>query len=325
MNWKRILLYMLAGLLFASPISAVIVNGIACKVGKTIITIHEFNVAYEREKTQALLTGLPVPSKKTVMDKLVDNLIMKTEAEDKGIVVTADELNELVGEVRRQNRLSEEEFLEELKKEKMSIDDLKEMIKTDLLKNRLISLLIGERANLVTDEEVADFYNDPANRKFFITPASVSISQLFVKVPEDAPYKTVMEIKASAAEIAQKAREGTSFQELQQEYIEKGLQVKNVGSLGSFTQLQLASRFPEDAVETIFSTEAGGVTPPLWSLDGYSIIKVEDRKAEKLLSLESAQANIKSFLLRKKGEDLFSNWLAVKRNALNVEYMIDLE
>jgi peptidyl-prolyl cis-trans isomerase SurA len=316
---------MLAGLLFASPVSAVIVNGIACKVGKTIITIHEFNVAYEREKTQAFLTGLPVPSKKTVMDKLVDNLIMKMEAEDKGIVVTADELNELVGEVRRQNRLSEEEFLEELKKEKMSIDDLKEMIKTDLLKNRLISLLIGERANLVTDEEVSDFYNDPANRKFFITPASVSISQLFIKVPEDAPYKTVMEIKASAAEIAQKAREGTSFQELQQEYIEKGLQVKNVGSLGSFTQLQLASRFPEDAVETIFSTEAGGVTSPLWSLDGYSIIKVEDRKAEKLLSLESAQANIKSFLLRKKGEDLFNNWLAVKRNALNVEYMIDLE
>ncbi|KPJ87844.1 MAG: hypothetical protein AMS17_07360 [Spirochaetes bacterium DG_61] len=322
---RKLLLIAIPALLFVIPISAAIVNGIACKVGDAVITIHEFNTAYEREKTQALLLGIQVPIKKNVMETLVTELIIKKEAEEKGIVVTGDELEVLVAEVMKQNQMTREEFTEQLKKEKMSIEDLEDMIKIDLLKNRLISQMISERKNLVSDGEIRSFYDDPANKRYFTSPVSLKLSQIFIGVPENASYKELMEIKKLASEISERAQKGESFADLAELYSEQNVNIENRGSLGSFTARQLTEIMQEEQVLTVFSLSSQQVSPPLWLSEGYAIIRVDQRSEEKVLTFDEARGNIKSFLLRKKGEELFRDWLVTRRNALRVHYMIDME
>jgi parvulin-like peptidyl-prolyl isomerase len=322
---KKMLPYLFVILLSTTPVFATIVNGVACRVGSDVITVNEFKTAYEREKKQAILTGMPVPSKKTVIDSLIDNLIVTNEAGERGIVVTTEEINGMVKEIREQNKLTEEQFQEELKKENMGMDDLKEMIRGDLFKNRIISTLISERRSLVSDQEIREFYDDPANNQYFVTPATVWLAQLFIPVPEDAPYKTVVEIKNLALKIADEASGGVGFADLAAQYADGPVKVENRGSIGSFSRGQLSMMLPADQVSAIFSLEKGRVSQPLRTSGGYSILRIEKRIDEKQLAFDDARENIKSFLLRKKGGELFQNWLAMKRNTLRIEYMIDLE
>ncbi len=103
---KKLIILFLFIFLTLTPGYAEIVNGIACKVGDSIITINEFETAYESEKVRAGFFGEGVPDKSSVMDLLIDNLLVKMETEKKGIVVTEEELNEIIDNIRKQNKIS---------------------------------------------------------------------------------------------------------------------------------------------------------------------------------------------------------------------------
>jgi parvulin-like peptidyl-prolyl isomerase len=154
---------------------------------------------------------------------------------------------------------------------------------------------------------------------------SLKISQIIIGVPENASYKELLEIKKLAGEISERAQRGESFKDLAEFYSEQKVKVENRGSLGSYTAQQLVEVMPEEHVRTIFSLSSGQVSPPLWSSDIYSVVRVDERSDEKVLTFEQARENIKSFLLRMKGEELFRDWLVARRNASRVHYMIDME
>lgn len=322
---RKTILYVLIVIVISVPVYGEIVNGIACKVSSTIITINEFNTAYNRAKLQAMLIGSDVPEKKTVMDGLINNLIIQMEAEEKGIIVTEDELDVIVSNIMEQNNLTYDQFLEELEKEGLSIDELKEIYRIDILRGRLINQMVSAKMNVVTESEIQEFYDDPSNRRLFTNPESVKLSQIYISVPENVSYKEALEIKNQAVEVYERAKSGESFTDLVLMYSMSPEKEKNLGSIGSFTRKQLLNIMTEDGVNLIFTLEQGEVSPPLRFFDGYYIMRVDEKNEEKVLSFEEAYESIKSFLTRKKGEEMLQDWLVSKRNGIKVQYMIEME
>ena len=300
-------------------------NGIACKVGRSIITINEFNRALEREKEKARLLGAPQPDKATVINALIDNVLIRLEAEDRGIVVTEDELDTIVEDIKRQNNLSNEQFLAELDREGITVDELRESYSIDLLKARLINQITREKINLITDNDVKNFYNDPKNKQFFTIPASVQLSQIFIPVSEDISYKEAVEIKKQSEEIYKLAKTGQSFTELVKLHSMSPNKEETLGFLGSFTMKQLSGIMNQGGANSIFSLDEGDIAPPMRFNDGYYIFKVDGKNEQKLLSYEEAYENIKSYLLRLKGQELLKDELLSKRQAINVKIMIETE
>lgn len=322
---KKCVFLLIPFILMSGPVYAEIVNGIACKVGSTIITINEFNRAYEREKNKALLTGTEQPDKSAVMNILINNLLIKIEAEDKGIIVTDDELDTIIEKIMKQNNLSKEEFLRELEREKITIDELKETYKIDILKTRLTHQLVSDKVNVISEDEIKDFYIDPVNKRVFTTPESVKLSQIFIPVPEDATYKEAMEIKKHAVEIYDRAKGGENFRDLVQIYSMAPNKEDTLGYLGSFTREQLLNFMKPEDVEAIFFLDPGDVSVPLRFSDGYYIIKIDEKNEKTLLSFDKAYENIKSYLLKLKGEEIFQDRLLSLRQAVKVHYMIVME
>lgn len=322
---KKLIILFLFIFLTLTPGYAEIVNGIACKVGDSIITINEFETAYESEKVRASFFREGVPDKSSVMDLLIDNLLVKMEAEKKGIVVTEEELNEIIDNIRKQNNLSIEEFQRELKRENITLDELKENYKNDIVKMRLISQMVSQRINNISNEEIKRFYEDPANKKLFIIPAIVKISQIYIPVPSDLSYQEAKDIKTHAIEIYEQASGGADFQELLMMYSRAPNKEESGGTLGSFTREQLLSTIKPQDVDLIFSLQNGDVTTPIMIRDGYYIFKIDDREEEKLLSFEEAYENIKSYLLKEEGEEIFEEWLFERRQIITVHYMIPME
>ena len=148
---KRLILLLSLFFLVLNPVYSEIINGIACKVGSSIITIHDFETAYEQERLRSVIMGAPIPDKKSVMNALIDNLLIIMESEKRGIVVTEDELDEIMNNIMAQNNWTREEFVRELENEDLSVEILRENYRNDVLKVRLISHITSLRVNIVTD------------------------------------------------------------------------------------------------------------------------------------------------------------------------------
>jgi len=307
-----------------SSLSGEIVNGIACKVGDQIITINEFNTAYEKESLRARAMGVSAPSKKEVMQMLIEKLLIEKEAEQRGVLVNPKEVEIIIENIKKESNLSEEQFKQQLHREQITLEELKESYRLQLLRTRLINQMVMEKGIQVTESQIREFYEAPSNRHLFVMEPTVVLSNILIPVPLDASYREVKRIRAIADEIYKRAGKGENLEELASIYSrEKEINiVKN--DLGSFNKTQLSTIMNLEDAEMIFSMNQGEVTQPIRFRDGYYIFRVMQKRQEKKLSLEEAYENIKSYLMKKEGEALFRDWLEMKKKNTRIKYMIDV-
>jgi len=307
------------------PAMAEIVNGIACKVGNEIITLNEFNRAYSRMKKQAEVSGAQEPTKKEVMQRLIDNLIVKNEAEKRGIIVTKEELDEIIKRLKEQHGITDEEFLKELERESITLKELREQYRIDLLKTKLINYLIAGEAKMITDDELREFYGKPENRRLFNIPATIELAQIYIPVPEEISYQNALEIKKRAVSIYEEAKKSSNFEELVLIYSMAPGKEKNKGYLGSFTREQLLSSMSAEQVDLLFSLSAGEIAPPIRFREGYYIFKVLKKTEHKQVSFEQAYEKVKSYYLKVRGEKVFNSWLLGARQSAKIQYVLEME
>jgi len=259
------------------------------------------------------------------MDRLVDEILLRSEAEKRGIIVTEEELNGVINDLKTQNRLNDEQFIAELAREGITPDALKEQYRNEILKTRLINQMAGEKQTTVTEEEMQSFYEDPRNRTLFMRPAIVKLSQIFIPVSTDAAYKQMLEIKNKVQKVYERAKSGESFAGLVREFSMSPDKDKNLGVLGSFTREQLGATMRPEDVDTIFSMESGDVAPPIRFSEGYYLFRADEIIHEDTLSYGDAREYIRSYVLRRKGDEQFVAWLSARRQITSIKYMVGLE
>ncbi len=303
---------------------AEVIDGIAAKVDTDIITIHELNSAYEQARRAALMMGSEIPSKKEVMNSLIDNLLIKKEAESRGIIVTEEELEKIIENIKKQGDLSDEKFQEQLKREGLTYEQLKNQYRMELLKNRLINQMASSSIHTIDEQEIENFYNNPANRSLLSIPPLVKLSEIFLPLAPDASYQEAVEAKKQANDIYDALKKGESFEQLVIKY-SQAPNKDSEGYLGSYTKEQLSVFLKPEDVNFIFSLDSGDVTPPIRLHDGYYLFKIREKSEGGMMDFKDARENIKSFLIRKKGEDLFQSWLRKVRQSTKIQYVISME
>ncbi|MFW6139654.1 MAG: SurA N-terminal domain-containing protein, partial [Spirochaetota bacterium] len=182
---KKYFIYLAAvvlavGLICVPTGIAKIVNGIAIKVDGEIITIHELEESYRMAVNRAQLLGNETPSKKEVAARLVEKTLIQQEAERRNIFVTESELDSVIENIKEQNNLTDEQFLAELKKESLTISELKETYRIDILKTRLIGQMASSEGQSISEQEIREFYKNPANKELFIVPGTIKLSEIYI-------------------------------------------------------------------------------------------------------------------------------------------------
>jgi peptidyl-prolyl cis-trans isomerase D len=148
----------------------------------------------------------------------------------------------------------------------------------------------------LTDKEVEDYYN--ANRATkFTTPKQAKVRYIMVRLDAGADAKQKEAAQVRANRIVAEARGGKNFAELakkesQDPSAEKG------GEIGWLNQGQL----PEALDKQIFALAKGEISEPIETPVGFHIVKVEDIKEEKTLSLVEAKPVITRELKLEKGK-----------------------
>jgi peptidyl-prolyl cis-trans isomerase SurA len=301
-----------------------IVNGIAAKIGRDIITIHEFNSEYDRAKYNALLAGQSPPSREAVMDGLIDELLLEREAARRGIIVTGKEIDGVIEQLKAQNNMNDEQLEAELNRQRMTTDELREQYRLEFLRARLINQMGRSTLYSITDEEIRAFYEDPGNSYLFTKPPVVELAQIVLTIPGEANYQEAVELKDRAYDIYERLVDGEAFKELALEH-SSAPNATEGGYLGFFTREQLQSFMQPEDVRYLFSSRQGDIIPPVRLQDGYYIFKVLSRRGETKLSYEEAYNNVQSYLIRRKGQNFLQSWLESAKESTKIEILISME
>jgi len=283
---NRFLFWLLGGMaLFPVTLQAQqVIDRIMAVVGDQIILQSDLNfqlqlyLAQTGQKPQdsAQLKAL----KNQLLDQMInDRLILAQAEKDTTLNVAPKEVEAALEEHLQRIRsqfTSEEEFLQQLSQENLTVRELKIKYKPDvrsqLLKEKLISQKLGKVT--VSTKEVRDFYNNyrdslPSQQEAF------RLSHILLQVKPG--QKTLDSLRSLAEDIRQKALAGADFASLAQAYSQDPTS-KSGGDLGFFSRGELDSTFEKVA----FSLAPGEISGVVKTQFGFHIIKVEERKEEQV-------------------------------------------
>ena len=164
---SHILLIILACLtvLSAAPVRAAeTVDRIVAVVNGEIITLFEINQRVKpvldrfrgRElgpEEKAAILNL----KHEALQRMVDDILLKAEAEKYKLEVSETAVENQVREFRKANNLTQEQFEEQLKLEGTSTEEFAERMRLDILKHKLLGFMVRRKV-MVTDEEITAYY-----------------------------------------------------------------------------------------------------------------------------------------------------------------------
>jgi foldase protein PrsA len=227
----------------------------------------------------------------SMLDSLVTAKLVDQEAAKAKITVTDDDLNAEIDQLVEQFG-SEDSFNSALSSSGLTIDNLKEQMRTQVQIEKLFEKKID-----IKDEDVKRYFEE--NKEMFAEPEQVRASHILVESEEEA--------KAILDEL----KNGADFAELAKEKSIDGSKDKG-GDLDYFTRGEMVPEFEEAA----FNLEVGEISDIVKSDFGYHIIKVSDKKAAVEPEFETAKDKVREQLFTEKLNEQVPNWLnELKANA----------
>ncbi|TMV51386.1 hypothetical protein FE783_06265 [Paenibacillus mesophilus] len=222
-----------------------------------------------------------------VLNNLIQEELVKQEADKAGIQVTDADLNKELDSFKKGLSISsDEEFEMMLMQYGMTKDDLKKQMPMQV---RLRKML--EPKTNVTEEEMKKYYDE--NKETLSTPEQVKASHILVKTKEES--EAILTQLNTGADFAQLAKEKST---------DPGSKDKG-GDLDFFAKGTMVKEF-EDAAFTLPVGQLSGVVQ---TEHGFHIIKVTDKKAAVIPAYEEKKNDIRETLITNEVQELASSWI----------------
>jgi parvulin-like peptidyl-prolyl isomerase len=313
-------LILLGVILLCAPVRAEVVDKIIAVVNDEIITLYEFNTAFEpyRKNIENTYKGTDKEavikqSREAFLQRLIDNILIEQEAKKSGagIIVKDEEVMEVLQDILAKQKLSMQEFSKNLAKEGKSLDSVKKEIRGQMMRARLLRREVKAKI-LVSDEEIGEYYNK--NRQEYEGKETVRIKQILLVLPPNADKTIIAKVKNEAMQLRKRIKNGESFDLLALNYSQgpAAAQGGDVGFIGRGTII------PE-VEAAAFSLPVGQVSEVIESNVGFHIIQVVDKKGAGLKPIAAVREEIKTKIEDEKLDKNFDEWIASVRAKSHIE------
>ena len=241
-------------------------------------------------------------SDREVLEQFITDKLLEAEVRESGISITDDDVNRYIEQVKKNNRLSDEDLKTALAREGQTLDSYKASVKAEMEKSEIIDRQVKRKVT-ITDEDVERYYK--ANLNKYKSDARARIRHILLALPENAPPERVQAVMAKATELYQRIQAGEDFAELAQANSE-GAGQANGGDIGWVKRGTLIPGLEQVAFEKL---SVGQVSEPFRTSMGVHIVKLEARESGTVLPLSIVAPRIKEELLNKALEERFAKWM----------------
>lgn len=324
---QRLVCCLLLALTLAFPLGRAhaeeVVNRVVAIVDDEVVTSLDLDRAIRRLKMdmarmEAMQQGgggvPPTQIRRMALERMIDEKIFAKEVKKAGLVVGDEELDHFIGRIKQANNLSEEDFVASLSRQGMSLQEYREDLRRDILKQRLITQAVKKQV-VISDAEVEKYYKDHYDQ--FQNMDEVNMQAIFLKVDPGAGLAAENAVRQQAENILQKIKGGEEFSKMAQQY-SQGPGAERGGRLGPVK----ASDLLPSMRQALGELKAGQVSQALQIPQGFVIMKLIDRSGNKELALAEVKEQIRSKLEQQLTETRFKEWIKQLR-AENYVKIID--
>ena len=256
---------LVAGAARAEPIDRIV-----AVVNDSVVLQSELDRALQIGRKQLAERKIALPSEEVlrtqVLERLVLTRVQTQRAQDAGIRVDDRELNEVLGNIAAQNKMTPAQFIEAVKKEGIEYPALREQIRDEVTISRLRSREIEHRV-LVNEQDIALFLANQ-NR---LDQSEYRLSHILVAVPDGAPTEDRAKARAKAEGLLKRIQAGEDFAQLAIANSD-GQQALAGGDL----DWRPGANLPELFANAVQNLRKGEVAPLLENASGFHILKLTD-------------------------------------------------
>jgi len=262
--------------LAAGPAPAQTGDYIVAVVNQELVTAAEVQQRLNRVRADAqqTRTQLPPPAalRKEVVDVLIDERVLVTNARESGMKIDESELDRAVANIAGQNQLTVPQLRERLRKEGLEYTKFRANIKDQMMVERMREREVASRIR-ISDAEIDALIEQRRNAG---ANAQFNIAQIMVIVPENAAQAVVSERRERALTALRRVRGGEDFATVAREMSQDGNRATG-GEIG----MRPSDRLPDVFVKAVRPLKSGEVAPDLLrSAAGFHVLKLIERKDE---------------------------------------------
>ena len=171
------------------------------------------------------------------------------------------------------------------------------------VKYAVIETSKAEAGVQLTADDLRTYYDK--NRDQYRVPEQVKVSHIWIKMPlpgADGKIddKAVAEAQHRADDLLKQLKGGAKFEDVAKKYSEDPGSSNVGGSLGWIGKGQMTAEFEKAA----FSLPKGQISDVVKTLDGFHIIRVDDKQDAHVKPLDEVKAQIEPILKHQKAQDL---------------------
>ncbi len=268
---------------------------IVAVVNSEPITNNDVRSKLLRAEQQLAQQGAVMPPRaelaRQVLERVIGDKAQLQAAKSSGVRIDENAVAGAVETVAQQNQISVEELRRRLTTDGIAFQVFREQLRDELLVNRFRQREVDARV-IVTDADIDQFLREQEGNND-LASMDLNLAQILIAVPENATPEQVSALQAKAQQAADKARSGTDFVALVNEYSEPSLRTAG-GQMG----LRNAERYPTLFLEATKNLRSGGIAGPIRSGAGFHVLKVVEKKQAGMPGINITQIRARHILLR---------------------------
>jgi peptidyl-prolyl cis-trans isomerase SurA len=263
-----------SGFLPPASASAHVIDSIAVVVNDDVITKNEIAARVRMIEARMKAGNAPMPNAADLQRQVVEAMIVERAqqqlAKEMGVKVSDQELDRAIGRIAEQQKMSLQEMRNQMEKEGMTYPAFREEIRNEIMMTRLREHEVDNKIQ-ISDAEVDTYM--AAEKAAAADQVEVNISQILVRIPENASPEQIAARKARADEVARQLRTGADFAKTAATYSDAPDALKG-GEIGWRDPNRLPPLFAQELVKM----SPGQVTPVIRSNTGFHLIKLVDKR-----------------------------------------------
>lgn len=247
-------------------------------IDEDVITLSELNQRTDQIAQQLRASGTAVPQRGQLQNQLIERMISEkiqlALAQQKGVTLSEDELNQILAKLAQDNKLTLQQFRQAIIREGTDYERFREQIRQEVVINRIKVKQVDNRVT-VSSQEVNNHLKSSNN---IDKDSEYHLLHILVTLPEAATPEIIQKQQQKADSLLQQLNSGADFKELAVSFSD-GQQALNGGDLGWRKADYLPTLFSDE----VKKMSAGEISPILRSSSGFHIIQLAEIRGDKQL------------------------------------------
>ncbi len=247
-----------------------------------------------------------------VLGEMINEELVTQAAASAKLEVGAKEVEAAIADLKRQNKLDDEQLKEALRMQGYSMSSYRKDVRSQIIRMRAVNTLVRPKVS-ITDDDVRAKYDANARRSAQVS--EVHLQHILVAVPPNADEAQKKAARDKAADIIGRAHAGEDFAKLAETYSDDPATKNTGGDLGWIERGTIATEWEV----IVFAMNKNETRGPVNGPRGLHVFHVSELKDSKQEEYESVKEKLRNELYRAELDKQTRLWVDELRKKAHFE------